>query len=98
MLYPLFRSKSDGEHRHTPFAGAANIQNGVTIDLQSLNQVDVSQDRKTVAIGPGNRWGGVYLKLDALGLATSGGRVAIVGVGGLMLGGMQQAISMLDMF
>ena len=89
MPYRPIRATPDGPHRHTPFAGAANIQSGVTIDLQSLNQVDVASDKKTVAIGPGNRWGAVYLKLDAMGLATSGGRVAIVGVGGLILGGMR---------
>ncbi|KAL6721082.1 hypothetical protein ACLMJK_000182 [Lecanora helva] len=72
---------------HTPFAGSANIQGGVTIDLSSLNQVKVSDDQKQVAIGPGNRWEDVYLKLDALGLSTSGGRASSVGVGGLTLGG-----------
>ena len=74
--------------RHTPFAGSANIQSGVTIDLQSLNAVGVASDNQTVFIGPGNRWVDVYLKLDAINLATSGGRVASVGVGGLTLGGM----------
>lgn len=72
---------------HTPFASSANIQSGVTIDLQSLNSVDVASDNQTVFIGPGNRWVDVYLKLDAMDLATSGGRVAPVGVGGLTLGG-----------
>ncbi|KAL8823342.1 MAG: hypothetical protein Q9191_005944 [Dirinaria sp. TL-2023a] len=71
---------------HTPFASSANIQNGVTIDLQSLNPIDVASDNQTVFIGPGNRWVDVYLKLDAMGLATSGGRVSDVGVGGLTLG------------
>ena len=75
--------------RHTPFAGSANIQGGVTIDLSSLNQIVVSQDQTQVSIGPGNRWADVYLKLDALGLSTSGGRVSTVGVGGLTLGGSQ---------
>ena len=88
MVHLIVCAIFDHPHRHTPFAGAANIQRGVTIDLQSLNQIDVAQDNKTVALGPGNRWVAVYLKLDALGLATSGGRVATVGVGGLSLGGM----------
>ncbi|KAG8529862.1 uncharacterized protein KY384_005343 [Bacidia gigantensis] len=63
---------------HTPFAGSANIQNGVTIDLQSFKQLDISQDQSQISIGPGNRWEDVYLKLDALQLATSGGRVASI--------------------
>lgn len=78
---------ADGKHRHTPFAGAANIDDGITFDLQKLNEVTVFSKRKTVRIGPGNRWADVYLKLDALNLATSGGRVGIVGVGGLITGG-----------
>ena len=73
--------------RHTPFAGSANIQGGVTVDTSGLNQVTVALDKKSVSVGPGNRWGEVYSKLDALGLSTSGGRVASVGVGGLTLGG-----------
>ncbi|KAF2714668.1 FAD-binding domain-containing protein [Pleomassaria siparia CBS 279.74] len=72
---------------HTPNAGTANIDGGVTIDLQSLNQVTVSQDQKIVSIGPGNRWGNVYSKLDPLDLAMVGGRVTPVGVGGLVTGG-----------
>ncbi|KAK3673913.1 hypothetical protein LTR78_006115 [Recurvomyces mirabilis] len=72
---------------HTPFSGAANIENGVTIDLQSFKQLIVAADRQTVQIGTGNRWADVYSSLDAQQLATSGGRVGIVGVGGLTTGG-----------
>lgn len=68
------------------FAGAANIDDGVTIDLGQLNQVTLSEDRRSVTIGPGNTWGRVYESLPA-GLATGGGRVSNVGVGGLTLGG-----------
>ena len=72
---------------HTPWAGSANINGGVTIDLKFLNQVDVAKDQSVTSVGPGNRWVDVYLKLDALGLAVPGGRVSDVGVGGLTLGG-----------
>ncbi|KFZ11828.1 hypothetical protein V501_04569 [Pseudogymnoascus sp. VKM F-4519 (FW-2642)] len=72
---------------HTPWAGSATIQDGVDIDLSALNHVTPAENRKTVSIGPGNRWIDVYLKLDALGLGVSGGRVASVGVGGLTTGG-----------
>lgn len=73
--------------RHTPHAGAANIEGGVTIDLQSMNQVTVSGDKKFVSVGPGNRWENVYSVLDNLGLAMLGGRAATVGVAGLLTGG-----------
>ncbi|KFY50447.1 hypothetical protein V495_00247 [Pseudogymnoascus sp. VKM F-4514 (FW-929)] len=72
---------------HTPWAGSATIQDGVDIDLSALNHITPAEDKKTVSIGPGNRWNDVYLKLDALGLGVSGGRVASVGVGGLTTGG-----------
>jgi FAD/FMN-containing dehydrogenase len=73
--------------RHTPWAGAANIEDGVTIDLSRLDQVLVSKDRSTVTIGPGNRWRRVYEELAPQGLVVAGGRVATVGVSGLILGG-----------
>lgn len=72
---------------HTPWAGASNINAGITIDMSSINQVTVSADKSYTSVGPGNRWVDVYMKLDALGLAVPGGRVSTVGVGGLVTGG-----------
>ncbi|KAI6834743.1 hypothetical protein KC340_g7176 [Hortaea werneckii] len=72
---------------HTPWAGAANIEGGVTIDLGDFNQVEVSSDRSTVTIGPGSSWRDVYNVVIPRGLATGGGGIANVGVGGLVLGG-----------
>ncbi|MCJ1313343.1 hypothetical protein MMC25_007020 [Agyrium rufum] len=72
---------------HAPTAGAANINAGVTIDLSAMKQVTPSADQTMTRIGPGAIWADVYLKLDALGLAVPGGRVAQVGVGGLTTGG-----------
>ena len=72
---------------HTPWAGAANIQSGVTIDLGAMKAVNVNAARTVTSIEPGARWVDVYLKLDAMSLAVPGGRVADVGVGGLVTGG-----------
>ncbi|KAK3996613.1 hypothetical protein QBC44DRAFT_317218 [Cladorrhinum sp. PSN332] len=72
---------------HTGYTGGSNIQDGVTVDLLYLNQVKVSADRKTVSVGPGNRWVDVAEVLDPLGLAVVGGRSSTVGVSGLLLGG-----------
>ncbi len=69
------------------WAGAANIQNGVTIDLSAMNTVTVSEDQQITSVGAGARWQDLYPKLDALNLAVSGGRVNDVGVAGLTLGG-----------
>ncbi|RFU24352.1 hypothetical protein B7463_g11985, partial [Scytalidium lignicola] len=71
---------------HTPFA-ASTIENGIVIDLSAISQVMVSEDHTVTSVGPGARWIDAYLKLDAMGLAISGGRVASVGVGGLTTGG-----------
>lgn len=69
------------------FKDASNADGGVTIDLVNLNHIEVSEDQKTVRVGPGNRWGKVYEKLEPMGLVVVGGRVDHVGVGGFMLGG-----------
>lgn len=71
---------------HSTYAGAANIADGVTIDLQGLNDIHVSHDKSTTSVGPGATWGEVYSKLDGLGLSVAGGRAAQVGVGGLSTG------------
>lgn len=70
-----------------PNSGAANIEGGVTINLQKLNQIELKENHSVVSVGPGARWGEVFEALDPLGLSTMGGRVANVGVGGLTLGG-----------
>lgn len=69
------------------WAGASNIQDGVTIDLSAIKGIKVSEDHSITSVGGGARWGDVYLKLDAMDLSVVGGRVFNVGVGGLVLGG-----------
>jgi UDP-N-acetylenolpyruvoylglucosamine reductase len=72
---------------HTPFAGSANIDNGVTIDMRGLKGITLSDDKSTVEICAGETWASVYTALEEHGLTTAGGRVGRVGVGGLVLGG-----------
>ncbi|KAK0744779.1 hypothetical protein B0T21DRAFT_407853 [Apiosordaria backusii] len=80
-----FTVKSGG---HTAFEGGSNIgPEGVTIDLVHLNSITLSPDRKSVSLGPGNRWIDVAEHLTPLGLAVVGGRASTVGVSGLILGG-----------
>lgn len=59
---------------HTAWAGAANIQGGVTIDLSNMKEIVVYPDKKMVTLGPGNRWGEVYPRIEEQGVAVSGGR------------------------
>jgi len=72
---------------HNLNGGFANIENGVVISLRALKSVTIAEDKSSVTIEGGAKWGEVYPHLDALGIATSGGRVAGVGVGGLSTGG-----------
>ena len=69
------------------WAGAANIQGGVTIDLTSMTNVSVSEDHRVTSAGPGCRWGNIYNKLDPMNLTVVGGRVFDVGIAGLTIGG-----------
>jgi FAD/FMN-containing dehydrogenase len=80
----IFAVKSGG---HGMFAGASNTPGGVTIDLRYMDDVSVAEDRKTVALGPGNKRGGVYKALEPFGLTVAGGRDDSVGVGGFLLRG-----------
>lgn len=72
---------------HTPWAGSANIDDGVTIDMTSIGSVDLNRAETVVSVGAGARWSAVYQALDAVGVGVAGGRVADVGVGGLVTGG-----------
>ncbi|KAL8912284.1 MAG: hypothetical protein Q9171_002656 [Xanthocarpia ochracea] len=72
---------------HTVWKGSANIDDGVTIDMRAINTVSVSDDKTFTSVGAGALWKDVYTVLDAMGLATVGGRAAQVGVGGLTTGG-----------
>jgi FAD/FMN-containing dehydrogenase len=71
---------------HTAFPGASSIQGGITVSLEKMNEISLSQDKKIASIGPGNRWGAVYKKLAEYGLVVIGGRASDVGLG-LVLGG-----------
>ncbi|KAF2803591.1 FAD-binding domain-containing protein [Mytilinidion resinicola] len=80
----LFAVRSGG---HTTWPGAANIENGITIDLGLMNSTTYIASNNTAQVLPGSRWLGVYETLDALGIAAAGGRAATVGVAGLAIGG-----------
>jgi len=72
---------------HAPAPGFANVEGGVTIDMTSINSIEVDSEHGVAKIGTGAAWLDVYLYLDSMGLAVAGGRNGAVGVGGLTLGG-----------
>ena len=55
--------------------------------MSDVSQITLSEDKSFVSIGPGCHWEDVYRELERHELTVVGGRVAGVGVGGLMLGG-----------
>ncbi|KAL1610485.1 hypothetical protein SLS60_002153 [Paraconiothyrium brasiliense] len=73
---------------HMPISDAANINStGVLLTSTNLNTLKLSDDKETMSIGPGPRWGDVFQYLEGTNLTVIGGRLAPVGVPGLLLGG-----------
>ncbi|KAL2751866.1 hypothetical protein ACRALDRAFT_1066341 [Sodiomyces alcalophilus JCM 7366] len=72
---------------HATNRGFSNIDGGVTVDLSSINTVDLLDDGVTVSVGTGATWGDVYPVLDAHSRSLNGGRASDVGVGGFLSGG-----------
>lgn len=83
--YPQFAVRSGG---HMIWAGSANIQGGITIDMRSMNSTQLSNDNKVVSLGTGGLWVDAYTFLDQYNLTVMGGRVNGIGIGGLATGGM----------
>ena len=65
---------------------AANINNGVLIDMSMFNGVAYDIENNVATVGAGQTWGDVYNQLDPYNVTVVGGRVLDVGVGGLILG------------
>jgi len=60
---------------------------GFTLDLVNLQQYELADDKKSLKLGPGWRWGPIFTKLAEQNLHVIGGRDSDVGVGGFLLGG-----------
>ncbi|KAI6778065.1 uncharacterized protein J7T54_007673 [Emericellopsis cladophorae] len=80
----LFTVKSGG---HAAFAGASNIDGGISVTFEKMQVVTVSFDKQKVKIQPGSTWGQVYETLEKDEITVTGGRVGKVGTGGLTRGG-----------
>jgi FAD/FMN-containing dehydrogenase len=78
-----FATKSGG---HAAFTGASNIEGGISISLEKLNEVSISTDW-TAVVGAGNVWRDVYTALQPTNVTVIGGRVSNIGVSGLTTGG-----------
>jgi FAD/FMN-containing dehydrogenase len=81
---PKFAVRSGG---HMIWAGSANINDGITLDLRALNSVVVNDDKTVASLGVGGIWNEIYPQLVPYNLTVMGGRVSGIGVGGLATGG-----------
>lgn len=61
---------------HAAFGGASSIDGGITVSMENFKKVSVSNDKKTVDVGPGNRWVDVYTQIGKSGVGVVGGRVS----------------------
>lgn len=68
-----------------PLPACSNIQDGITLDLKLINQVELSKG--FVSMGAGAVWLDVDEKVQAAGLGLVGGRSGTGGIGGLALEG-----------
>jgi FAD/FMN-containing dehydrogenase len=68
-------------------AGMSVNNDGIVIDVRTINTVDVDRGARTVRVGAGATWGEFDRATQEHGLATTGGRVSTTGVAGLTLGG-----------
>ena len=74
---------------HMAVPGANDIDDGVSVDLQFLNQTVLSQDNSSLSLGAGVRWLDAYNALEGKGVGFPGGLCGTTGVGGVTLGGGQ---------
>jgi FAD/FMN-containing dehydrogenase len=68
-------------------AGLGVVDDGVVIDLSSMNDVVVDPDAGTVRVGGGATWGEVDGATAEHGVVVPSGIISTTGVGGLTLGG-----------
>ena len=82
--HPMPVSIRGGGHQ---VAGSAVCDDGIVIDLSTMNGVHVDPVARTAGSQAGARWADVDRVTQLFGLATTGGEVSITGVAGLTLGG-----------
>ncbi len=82
--HPMPLSVRGGGHQ---VAGSAVCDDGLVIDLSSMNGVHVDPQARTARVQAGARWAHVDRATQLFGLATPAGVISVTGVAGLTLGG-----------
>ncbi|KAL7934398.1 hypothetical protein V8C35DRAFT_302486 [Trichoderma chlorosporum] len=72
---------------HTLWPGAANVDDGITVDMRLMNSLDLSKDHKIARLGAGAVFSDIYPQLVPYNLTVMGGRVPGIGAGGFVTGG-----------
>jgi FAD/FMN-containing dehydrogenase len=70
---------------HNANVGFNNVEDGVTIDMQSLNAVE--HYGNVARVGAGALWQNVYDVVEERNHTVLGGRIGVVGVAGFLTGG-----------
>ncbi|KAJ9374490.1 CAZyme family AA7 [Paecilomyces variotii] len=78
-------SVKGGGHSRNP--GDSNSIGGVTVDLDRIRNIEISEDGSRARVGGGATTFQVYQALESRNLSFVGGRVGTVGIGGFTLGG-----------
>ncbi|KAF5000212.1 hypothetical protein FGRMN_1933 [Fusarium graminum] len=79
-----FAAKSGG---HDPNPGHATAGDGVLISLNEMVGATYDSAKKVAYVKPGGEWNDVISALDKQGVVIAGGRLGLVGVGGLLTQG-----------
>lgn len=91
----LFAIRGGG---HSLNVAAANINHGVTVDMRAIKTIRVNDQENITSVGAGALWSDVYSALEVRNLSVVGGRVAGVGVGGFVTGGILRSSILLGSF
>lgn len=86
---PQFSVRSGG---HMIWQGAANIDEGITVDMRAMDSLTLNNDKTVATLGVGAIWSDIYPQLVPHNLTVMGGRVPGIGVGGLATGGRFQQL------
>jgi FAD/FMN-containing dehydrogenase len=78
---------------HNANAGFNNVDDGVTLDMQSYKAVEVARGDEVVRVGAGALWQDVYDVAEKRNLTVLGGRIGVVGTAGFLTGGKLHLVS-----
>jgi FAD/FMN-containing dehydrogenase len=70
-----------------PLEACSNIDDGITLDLTTLDSIEAKPNDHMVSVGAGAKWAAIYEKVESAGLGVGGSRSGKGGVGGLALSG-----------